>query len=143
MNKYLKAFLHRGLIFGGFGPIILGVIYAILDSTLPDFSLNGRQILVATVSIYLLAFFQAGASVFNQIESFSLPKSLLCHMSTLYVAYVVCYLINSWIPFDPKVLLIFTLIFLIGYFSVWTIVVVSIKLTTRKLNRKLKETFER
>ena len=30
MNKYLKEFFHRGLIFGGFGPIILGIVFAIL-----------------------------------------------------------------------------------------------------------------
>jgi len=137
MNKYLKIFLYRGLIFGGFGPIILGIIYAILDSTLADFSLGGVQILVAVISVYLLAFIQAGASIFNQIERLSLPQSLLCHFLTLYIAYVGCYLINSWIPFDSMVLLIFTLIFSIGYFAVWTVVVISIKLTSKKLNEKL------
>lgn len=137
MNRYLKAFLHRGLMFGGFGPIILGVVYAILQKTVASFSLNGTQILVAIVSIYLLAFVQAGASVFNQIESFSVPKALLCHLSVLYVAYVFCYLVNNWIPFDPVVLLIFTGIFLAGYFLIWSIVYISVKTLSRKLNTKL------
>lgn len=137
MNKYLKSFLHRGMIFGGFGPIILGIIYAIIDSTGTDLSLDGKQVLVAIISIYVLAFIHAGSSVFNQIEHFSLPKSMLCHLSTLYFAYVICYLINSWLPFDTKVLLIFTLIFLIVYFTVWAIVVISVKLTGKKLNKKL------
>ena len=139
MNKYLKAFLHRGMIFAGFGPIILGIIYAILDSRLSDFSLSGSQTLTAIVSIYFLAFIQAGASVFNQIEHFSLPKSMLCHLSMLYVAYVGCYLVNSWLPFDLNVLLIFTGVFLIVYFTVWTAVVISIKIISRRLNRKLNE----
>lgn len=138
MNRYIKSFLHRGLIFAGFGPIILGIVYAILQKTVTDFSLNGVQILIAIVSIYLLAFVQAGASVFNQIESFSIPKSLFCHLSVLYLAYTSCYLINSWIPFDPKFLLIFTAIFLIVYFSVWITVFVAVKITSRKLNAKLK-----
>ena len=73
-NKYFKGFLRRGLLFGGFGPMILGIIYAIL--TIKNFALNGSQILIAILSVYLLAFVQAGASVFNQIESFSLPKAL-------------------------------------------------------------------
>ena len=137
MKRYLTSFIYRGLIFGGFGPIILGIIYAIIDSSLPDFSLTGQELLISIVSIYLLAFIQGGASVFNQIESFSLPQSLLCHFSALYIAYVACYLINSWIPFDPMVLLIFTLIFSIGYFAVWTVVVISIRLTSKKLNEKL------
>ena len=74
MNKYLKEFLHRGLVFGGFGPIVLGIVYAILESTVEHFSLNGIQILIAIISVYILAFVQAGVSVFNQIESFSVPK---------------------------------------------------------------------
>lgn len=137
MHKYFKAFLHRGLMFGGFGPIILGIVYAILEGTVEDFSLNGSQLLVAIVSVYLLAFVQAGASVFNQIDSFSVPKALLCHLSLLYVAYTACYLINSWIPFDPTVLLVFTGIFLAVYFIVWTVVFFSVKAASRKLNAKL------
>lgn len=137
MNRYLKSFLHRGLIFGGFGPIILGIIYAILEETVEDFSLNGIQFLIAIVSVYILAFIQAGASVFNQIESFSVPKSLLCHLSVLYVAYVLCYLVNNWIPFNPNVLLIFTAIFLAVYFTVWIIVYASVKAASKKLNSKL------
>ena len=34
MTKYVKQFLHRGLVFGGFGPIVAGIIYAILQSTI-------------------------------------------------------------------------------------------------------------
>ena len=26
MNKYVREFLHRGLMFGGFGPIVFGII---------------------------------------------------------------------------------------------------------------------
>jgi len=124
--------------FGGFGPIILGIIYAVIQMTEKDFSLDGNQVLLAIVSIYLLAFVQAGASVFNQIESFSIPKSLLCHFSVLYVAYVICYLVNSWIPFNFNVLLFFTAIFLAVYFVVWITVFVIVKITSKKLNQKLR-----
>ncbi|MBP3940879.1 MAG: DUF3021 domain-containing protein [Christensenellaceae bacterium] len=137
MNKYFKEFLRRGLIFGGFGPIILGIIYAILDSTIENFALSGNQILIAILSVYLLAFVQAGASVFNQIESFSLPKSLFCHLGLLYAAYTICYLVNNWIPFDPKVILIFTAIFLAAYLTIWAIVYLSVKKASSKLNAKL------
>lgn len=137
MNKYLKEFLHRGLIFGGFGPIIIGIVYAILEATVENFALNGVQVLIAIVSAYILAFVQAGASVFNQIEHWSLPKSLLCHFSLLYVAYVLCYLINNWIPFNMTVVLIFTAIFVIAYFVIWIAVFLSVKAVSRKLNVKL------
>ena len=137
MNKYFKGFIHRGLIFGGFGPITLGIIYAILDKTITSFSLNGVQVLIAILSVYTLAFMQAGATVFNQIESWSIPKSLLCHFSLIYVSYVICYLVNSWIPFKPNVLLIFTVSFVLTYFVIWITVFISVKLVSKKLNKKL------
>ena len=138
MNKYVKEFFHRGLIFAGFGPIILGIIYFILSKTINDLILSGSEVLLGIVSIYFLAFVQAGATVFNQIEHWSVAKSLLCHLSTLYVAYSLCYVINTWIPFEPKVLLIFTIIFMVVYFVVWGIVYFTIKATSKNLNAKLK-----
>ena len=91
MNKYVKEFFHRGLVFSGFGPIILGIIYFVLSKTVVNFTLSGAEVFLGIVSIYLLAFVQAGATVFNQIEHWSIGKSLLCHLSTLYVAYSLCY----------------------------------------------------
>ena len=138
MNKYVKEFLHRGLVFAGFGPIILGIIYFILSKTIDKFTLSGSQVSLAIVSIYLLAFVQAGATVFNQIEHWSTAKSLLCHLSTLYVAYSLCYVVNTWIPFEPKVLLIFTAVFMGIYFVIWGIVYLSVKATSKSFNAKLK-----
>ncbi len=138
MNKYVKEFLHRGLVFAGFGPIILGIIYFILSKTIDNFTLSGSQVSLAIVSIYLLAFVQAGATVFNQIEHWSTAKSLLCHLSTLYVAYSLCYVVNTWIPFEPKILLIFTAVFMGIYFVIWGIVYLSVKATSKSFNAKLK-----
>ena len=137
MNKYLKEFLHRGLMFGGFGPIIVGIVYAILQNNIESFSLGGREFLIAIVSTYLLAFVQAGASIFNQIEHWSLPKSILCHFSLLFLAYIGCYLVNSWIPFDINVVFVFAAIFVVVYIAVWLTVFISVKLITKKLNAKI------
>lgn len=137
MNKYIKEFLHRGLIFSGLGPIVLGIVYAILEKTITDFFLTGPQICIAIISTYLLAFLQAGATVFNQIDSWPLTKSLLCHFITLYLAYVLCYLFNSWIPFVPEIIAIFTTIFIVGYFAIWLVVYLTIKTISRKMNKKL------
>ncbi len=138
MNKYVKEFLHRGFVFGGFGPIILGIIYFVLSKTINNFTLSGSEVLLGIVSIYLLAFIQAGATVFNQIEHWPISKSLLCHLATLYVAYSLCYVANTWIPFEPKMLWIFTIVFMAIYFVVWGIVYVSIKATSKTFNAKLK-----
>ncbi len=137
MKKYALKFLHRGALFAGFGPIILGIIYFVLSNTVENFALSGKDILIGIISTYFLAFVHAGASVFNEIEHFSIPQSVLCHLSVLYVAYVVCYLINSWIAFDWKVILIFTAIFLVVYAVIWSIVFISVKMTLKKLNKNL------
>ncbi|MBE6773949.1 MAG: DUF3021 domain-containing protein [Ruminococcaceae bacterium] len=138
MNKYVKEFLHRGLMFGGFGPIVAAIIYLAVSYTDAEFFLTAKDYFTATVSVYILAFVHAGASVFNQVEHWSLPKSMLCHFSMLYVAYSICYIINSWIPFEPKVLLIFTAVFVGIYFAVWGIVYVAVRGTSKKLNEKLR-----
>ena len=69
MKVYIKAFLHRGLIFSGFGPIIASIVYLCLSLSIPDFMLTGTEMFVAILSTYLLAFIHAGSSVFHQIES--------------------------------------------------------------------------
>ncbi len=138
MNKYVKEFFHRGLVFGGFGPIIFGIIIFIVSKTTDNLVLNADEVLTGIVSTYLLAFVHAGASVFNQIEHWSTGKSLLCHLLTLYVAYSLCYVVNTWIPFEPKVLLLFTVIFMIIYFVVWCTVYFTIKFTSKNFNAKLK-----
>lgn len=138
MNRYLKDFLHRGLIFGGFGPIVVAIVFMCISLADRGFSLTASQILLATVSSYLLAFVQAGVTVFNQIEHWSTVKSLLCHFVMLYAAYSVCYVVNSWIPFEPMVLVIFSVIFAVLFFVIWTIVYLSVRATSKRFNSQLK-----
>ncbi len=137
MNKYVKEYLHRGLVFGGFGPIILGVVYAILESTIDGFSLGGGEVLVGIISTYLIAFVQAGGSVFNQIEGWPLAKSLLLHFTTIYAAYLGAYVINSWIPFEWAVVGIFTGVFVVTYLVVWLVVYLSVRAASAKMNKKI------
>ena len=138
MNKYVKEFFLRGLMFGGFGPIILAIIYFIVSKIHPETVLNGTEILLGVISVYLLAFIHAGASVFNQIEEWGLNKSIACHFGTLYVAYSLCYLINTWIPFDIKIFGIFTAVFIAIYFVVWIIVYLCVRNCSKKINTKIK-----
>lgn len=133
----VRDFFLRGLLFGGFGPVIMGVVYLVLHFSLENLTISGVEVFTAIFSTYLLAFVHAGASVFHQIESWPIAKSTLCHFGLLYIAYVLCYLINSWIPFEPAVLGIFTAIFAVGYAAVWLIVYISIRVTVKRLNRSL------
>lgn len=134
MKKYVKEFFHIGFMFAGLGPIIYGIIALTTPSAISD----GKTVFIAIISTYLLAFIQAGASVFNRIESWPLAKSLFFHLATLYVAYLTCYIANSWLPFDIMNIVWFTLIFLGVYAVVWLTVYFSIKATSKKLNKNLK-----
>lgn len=124
--------------FGGFGPVVVGIVYMIISKAETNFSLSASEVFLATVSSYLLAFLQAGATVFNQIEHWSLPKSLLCHFATLYLAYSLCYVVNTWIPFEPIVLLFFSAIFVVVYFVIWLTVYFCVKNTSKKFNDKIR-----
>jgi hypothetical protein len=49
-----------------------------------------------------------------------------------------CYLFNAWLKPDFKVIMIFTGVFAAIYFIIWAIVVISIKITEKRLNARLK-----
>ena len=65
MNKYVKEFLHRGLIFGGLGPIVLGIVLLAINMAGETGLLTAKDYFISTASNNLLAFIHAGASVFN------------------------------------------------------------------------------
>ncbi len=123
--------------FSGFGPIILGVIYFVLQYSMRDFLLDGGQVFTAIISTYLLAFIQAGASVLNQIDTRFPLLMTGAHLSVLYASTLGAYLVNSWIPFRIEALGIFTAVFVIGYAAIWLTVYISIKTVSKKMNGKL------
>ena len=138
MNKYLKEFFRRGLMFSGFGPIVFGIVIMCISyfGDIPEPS--ALKIFAGIVTTYILAFVQAGVTVFNQIEHWSVPKSMLYHFGILYVAYSLCYIFNSWIPFKVEVLGVFTVIFVTIFFTIWGIVYLCVRNTSKKINEKLR-----
>ena len=134
MNKYVKEFLHRGLMFSGLGCIIA----AIIISSEPSLVHDGKTVLTAIVSTYFLAFIHAGTSVFHMVEGWSAVKSAFFQLLTLYVSYLACYLANSWLTFNVAIVGIFTVIFIAVYLLVWLTVYFSIRATSKKLNKSLK-----
>ena len=138
MNKYVKEFLRRGLMFSGFGPIVFGIIVLCISYFDSVAVHSARNIFMGIVTTYAIAFVQAGATVFNQIEHWSVPKSMLCHFGLLYVVYSLSYIANSWIPFKAEVLVTFTVIFAVVFFAVWGIVYLCVRNTSKKINKKLR-----
>jgi len=64
-------------------------------------------------------------------------KCAFYHCGALYPAYVTCYLINGWLTFSLRVLLLFTGIFLLGYLVIWLIVYITMKRLSKRLNKQL------
>ncbi len=142
MNYYVKEFIKRGLIFSGFGPIIVGIVYLCIEGSGVDLKLNASTLFLAIITTYIIAFVQAGSSVFNQIESWSKAKSLFFQMTSIYVVYMGGYLINNWIPFKIEVIIIFTCVYIAAYLTIWLTVYFITKNTSKKLNSKLNDDLE-
>ena len=132
-----RDFFLRGCMFGGLGPVVLGIVYLILHHTLEDLTLTGSEVFLGILSTYVLAFIHAGSGVFHKIESWSPCKSCLCQMSLLYAAYVLCYVLNDWLPFEPSALAVFTAVFVAGYGIICLTVYLSVRAAAKRLNRKL------
>lgn len=137
MNPYVKEYIKRGLIFSGLGPIVAGIVYVIIEMSGVKLNLTGVEVLLAVVSTYIMAFVQAGSSVFNTIENWGKAKSILFQMTSIYAVYIIGYLINRWIPLDFRIILIFTASFVTIYLIIWFIVYFFVRKEAKKLNEKL------
>lgn len=142
IKKYYKDFLMRGLTVMGCGPIVLAIIYTILELCGVEVILNGYQVALGIITITVLAFVAAGVTVVYQIEELPLVKAITLHGIVLYIAYAVVFLVNGWLKEGYIPFLVFTVIFIVGYFAVWGIVYLVIKKSTDKINVKIAEKTE-
>ena len=115
MKSKIKSFCFRGMIFGGLGPIVYSLVMFILFLSKVNTALDGKTIFLNVVSTYLLAFICAGISIIWKEERLGLSLQILIHGLSLYICYLIVYLINNWIPKDLVILLIFTLCFFLIY----------------------------
>ena len=138
MNKYVKEFCIRGLFFGSLGPIVYGIVMMILGFCHVEIVIEGWQIFLAILTTYILAFVQAGSSVFEQIEEWSSFKSALIHLGSIYIVYVTTYLLNSWIPLSWIAIVIFTAAIIFTFLIIWFICFLTNRNYKNKLNTLLK-----
>ena len=74
-----------------------------------------------------------------QVERLPLMVAILIHGGVLYVSYLVTYLINNWLARGIKPVLVFTVIFILGYFIIWAVIYSTTKKSTAQMNEKLKK----
>ena len=134
MRKLVLEFFRRGLLVCGFGPMILAIIYLIMQKVGVLDTLTVNQVCLGIFSITALAFIAGGMNVVYQIERLPLMVAISIHGAVLYIAYLVTYLINDWLESGMMPLLVFTGIFVGGYLVVWAIIYAIIKGRTERIN---------
>ncbi len=139
MKKFVLEFLRRGLIASGIGPIVLAIVYLILQKTAAVETLSVNQICIGIFSITALAFIAGGMNAIYQIERLPLMLAILIHGGVLYVGYLGTYLLNDWLDFGILPMIVFTAIFVVGYIIIWVIIYFIIKSNAAKLNKMLKQ----
>ena len=139
MKRFILDFVRRGLCVCGFGPIVLAILFLILQRQGLVESLTVNQVCIGIFSISALAFIAGGINVIYQMERLPLMAAILIHGSVLYVSYLATYLLNDWLEQGIAPLLVFTGIFILGYLAIWAIIYAIIKKRTAQLNELIKK----
>ena len=143
MKKVVTDFLLRGMMAWGFGPLILAVLYLVLQRHGIVETLTVDQVCIGIFSISALAFIAGGMNVVYQIERLPLMVAILIHGVVLYASYLVTYLLNNWLERGPMPILIFTGIFIFGYLAIWAVIYFVHKRRAKRLNELLKKNHTR
>ena len=139
MKKTVKEFLRRGIAACSLGPVVLAILYLILQRNGVIASLTVNEVRTGIFSLSALAFIAGGMNVIYQIEQLPLMAAISIHGGILYVSYLITYLINDWLDWGTAPILVFTGIFVIGYVLIWAVIYSIIKRNTAQLNQILKE----
>ncbi len=139
MKKFWKEFFLRGLVSCGFGPIILAIIYGILGVTGTVETLTPGEVCKGILTIALMAFIAGGVSAVYQFENIPVFSAALIHGVALYLDYLMIYLVNGWIAQGLTPILVFTLIFVVGYALTWLVIYAVTRRGTERVNRMLSQ----
>ena len=138
MKPFVKEFFRKGLTAWGFGPMVLVVLYLILQKTGNLQTLTVHEVCLGMLSLSALAFVAGGMNVIYQMERLPLMLAILIHGGVLYISYLATYLVNGWMDWGRMPLLVFTGAFVLGYLLIWAIIYVVTKKRTDGLNAMLK-----
>ena len=134
MKKYIFEFIRRGLIASSFGPLVLAILYLILQREAVIETLTVNEVCLGIFSLSALAFIAGGMNVIYQIERIPLMVAILIQGVVLYISYLGTYLLNNWLAWSVAPILVFTGIFLLGYLAIWAIIFSITKKRTAQLN---------
>ena len=143
MKKNVLEFFRRGLTACGFGPMVLAILYLIMQQQGALQTLTVDQVCLGIFSLTALAFIAGGMNFVYQVERLPLMVAILIHGGVLYIAYLVTYLLNGWLEWGTTPIFAFSGIFVLGYLGIWAIIYAIIRKNTEKLNQILKEKQQR
>ena len=138
MKKIILEFVRRGMTACGIGPIVLAILYLILQYQGRIQTLTVNQVCLGIFSISILAFVAGGMNVVYQIVKLPLMIAFFIHGFVLYISYLITYIVNKWLEWGSTPILAFTCIFIFGYLMIWAIIYFITKRNTDKLNEILK-----
>ena len=139
MRRFIGEFIRRGLTACGFGPMVLAVVYGVLQAGGVISTLRVNEVVLGILTAALLAFVAGGINAIYGIERLPLVPAILIHAVVLYMDYVVIYLVNNWMEAKVTPLLVFTGCFLLGFGLIWMTVYWLTKKSADRLNKKLAE----
>ena len=91
------------------------------------------------ISLSALAFIAGGMNALYQIERLPLMAAISIHGGVLYLSYLATYLLNGWLDRGITPILVFTVIFLLGYVIIWAVIYTIVRHRTNRLNEILKQ----
>ena len=139
MKRFVLDFFRRGLMACGFGPLVLAVVYGILQRCGVVETLTVHQVCVGILSLAVLAFVAGGMNAIYPSERLPLMVAILIHGAVLYLSYLGTYLLNGWLVWGALPVLIFTGIFAGGYLVIWVVIYCVIKRNTEKIIAALRQ----
>lgn len=139
MKKFALDFLRRGLVACGFGPIVLAIVYLILNKNGVVDVLSVGEAVTGIFSLTALAFIAGGMNAVYQIERLPLMLAILLHGGVLYASYLATYLVNNWLETSMIPILAFTGVFVVGYFAIWAVIYCVIRRRTKRINEILNQ----
>ena len=137
MKRIVLEFLRRGIMACGLGPLVLAVLYLILQQQVGVHSLTVDDVCLGIFTISALAFIAGGMNVIYQIERLPLMVAILIHGLVLYCGYLATYLLNNWLEWSAMPILVFSAIFALGFLAIWAVIYAVIRQKTAKLNEML------
>ena len=139
MKEIGLGFLRRGVVACGFGPVVLAVVYLILHEAIGVETLTVQEVCMGILSLTALAFLAGGMNVVYQIEQLPFMWAVLIHGLALYVGYLLTYIVNGWLQQGITPVLVFTVIFIVGYFVIWGVIYSITRKKTKAINEALQQ----